>query len=323
MKVCGAVLLLALLGSPAAADDVSDLLAAISKRDIATLKARSKLPLRVSYVWFPDPKCSAFSQDHVVVEAAQLTLLVDCLVDLGLKRDTGRGSAMYEPGMRLLFDLERGVLRSLRGSNSEPLRIFVESEVFRAHVTSGLDALPKPPSDDAFVELRVCASATGGVYDIKVLDQSKHADFAAAVETAVRGWTTSPFTRGGKAMRVCAIERHAASPVEPPTPTSPPGAPINIPPQALEANRIAGKLEITPDEKTKKAILASKKNRLVGSWKLCLNNRGAISEVTVLKGTGVPAYDAKVESDMRGWRYRPWLVDGKAVPICTVVTVIY
>ena len=44
----------------------------------------------------------------------------------------------------------------------------------------------------------------------------------------------------------------------------------------------------------------------------------------MLKSTGFPAYDNKILSKMRGeWRYKPYMVNGKAVPVCTAVTFIY
>ena len=44
----------------------------------------------------------------------------------------------------------------------------------------------------------------------------------------------------------------------------------------------------------------------------------------MLKSTGFPAYDSKIQSKIRGeWRYEPYNVNGKAVPVCTAVTFIY
>jgi hypothetical protein len=46
--------------------------------------------------------------------------------------------------------------------------------------------------------------------------------------------------------------------------------------------------------------------------------------VNQLKTTGFPSYDNKIVSTIRGeWRYRPFMVNGKATPVCTAVTFIY
>jgi hypothetical protein len=42
-----------------------------------------------------------------------------------------------------------------------------------------------------------------------------------------------------------------------------------------------------------------------------------------LKGTGFANYDTIIETGMARWRYKPYQVNGKAVPVCTAVTFIY
>ena len=92
----------------------------------------------------------------------------------------------------------------------------------------------------------------------------------------------------------------------------------------LEGSRIAGEKMITPDDVTKTEINRSGKSRIIGSFKLCLTIDGAISSVNMLKSTGFPAYDNKILSTIKGsWRYKPYNVNGKAVPVCTAVTFVY
>jgi len=91
----------------------------------------------------------------------------------------------------------------------------------------------------------------------------------------------------------------------------------------LEGWRISGSRYIVPDDETKTAIQRSRKRKLVGSFKLCLTEDGRISKVELLKPTGFPAYDATLMQEMWRWRYRPYEVDGKQVPVCTRVTFIY
>ena len=51
---------------------------------------------------------------------------------------------------------------------------------------------------------------------------------------------------------------------------------------------------------------------------------GNIAVVSKMKSTGFPAYDETIMNRIRGeWRYRPFQVNGKAVPVCTAVTFIY
>jgi len=114
------------------------------------------------------------------------------------------------------------------------------------------------------------------------------------------------------------------APPPPPPPPPPPAPPQNVPPTLLEGSRVAGDKMIVPDDVTKTEIQRSGKDRIIGSFKLCLTVTGAISSITMLKSTGFPAYDNKIQRKMRSeWRYKPYMVNGKAVPVCTAVTFIY
>ncbi|HEY1547704.1 MAG TPA: hypothetical protein VGG28_07790 [Kofleriaceae bacterium] len=114
------------------------------------------------------------------------------------------------------------------------------------------------------------------------------------------------------------------APPPPPPPPPPPAPPQLVPPTALEASRIAGEKAIQPDDVTRMDISRSGKDRIVGTFKLCINAEGAIQNVTMMKSTGFGAYDSKIQGTIRSsWRYRPFNVNGKAVPVCTAVTFIY
>jgi hypothetical protein len=43
-----------------------------------------------------------------------------------------------------------------------------------------------------------------------------------------------------------------------------------------------------------------------------------------LRSSGFAAYDEKIQATIRrDWRYRPFLVNGKATPVCTAFRFIY
>jgi len=110
----------------------------------------------------------------------------------------------------------------------------------------------------------------------------------------------------------------------PPPPPPPPAPPQNVAPTALDANRIAGEKNIVPDDVTKTEISRSGKDKLVGSFKLCITAEGNINTVAQLKSTGFAAYDQKIQNTIRSeWRYRPFVVNGKPAAVCTAVTFIY
>lgn len=98
---------------------------------------------------------------------------------------------------------------------------------------------------------------------------------------------------------------------------------LNVPPTLLEGARIAGDKQVLPDDEDKLAIQASGQNRVIGSFKMCLDVAGVPVEIVRLKSTGYPRYDEKIHRAMETWRYRPYLVDGVAKVVCTAVTFVY
>jgi len=129
---------------------------------------------------------------------------------------------------------------------------------------------------------------------------------------------------GGVAGGVVGGDINGVMGAPPPPPPPPPAAPTVVPPTMLEGSRIRGDKTIVPDDVTKTEIQRSGKDKVIGSFKLCLSATGDISSVTMLKSTGFSAYDGKISSTMRAeWGYKPYMVNGKAVPVCTAVTFIY
>jgi TonB family protein len=55
---------------------------------------------------------------------------------------------------------------------------------------------------------------------------------------------------------------------------------------------------------------------------LCVSEAGAVTEA-VLQSSASPALDPVVLTAVKGWRYRPRLVDGQARPFCHAVTIAY
>jgi periplasmic protein TonB len=99
-------------------------------------------------------------------------------------------------------------------------------------------------------------------------------------------------------------------------------APKVVPQVALEAQRISGEKEIQPPNDVATQMSRAGKGT-VGVVKMCLSVAGTVEKLSVLKSTNYPAYDNKIKQKMREWRYRPFQVNGKAVPVCTSVTFIY
>lgn len=114
-------------------------------------------------------------------------------------------------------------------------------------------------------------------------------------------------------------------PVLPPEIKPPPAPPKPqlVNPTVLEQRRIAGDKRILPDDDTAQQIARGGAAQVSGTVKLCLDSAGEVRSATVVKSTTFPGYDAKLEREMRGWRYQPYQLDGVAAPVCTMVTFIY
>ena len=102
-----------------------------------------------------------------------------------------------------------------------------------------------------------------------------------------------------------------------------PASPI-VTAAALDANRLSGERKIVPDEITLGAIGRAGGDMLISSFKICVASDGNISSITQLRGTGFPAYDAKIQSTIRrDWRYRPFVVNGEPTAVCSTVRFVY
>jgi serine/threonine-protein kinase len=156
----------------------------------------------------------------------------------------------------------------------------------------------------------------------------------AVPAVSVTGPTTSPLAALGAAL----TSPPAAAPIAPPPPIAAiqqaapaarpaiaaPVVPQNVAPTLLDANRIAGDKDIVPDNGSQTEINRSGQDKVVGSYKLCVTTDGGVDSVSLLKSTGFPAYDAKIQNTIRSkWRYKPFVISGKAVPVCTAVMFVY
>jgi outer membrane biosynthesis protein TonB len=100
--------------------------------------------------------------------------------------------------------------------------------------------------------------------------------------------------------------------------------PQNIAVTVLDANRSAGSKEIAPDGATRTEISRAGVEKLTGRFKLCVTVDGSVGSVTMVKSTGFPNYDDRIQSTIRSqWRFKPFVISGKSTPVCTVVSFLY
>ena len=99
-------------------------------------------------------------------------------------------------------------------------------------------------------------------------------------------------------------------------------APKIVPQKALEAQRISGTTQIQSPNDVYMSIKRSGKPA-TAVYKMCLSSGGSVKSVKKLRSSGYAKYDSKIAGSMRRWKYKPFRVNGKAVPVCTSVTFIF
>jgi hypothetical protein len=152
---------------------------------------------------------------------------------------------------------------------------------------------------------------------------ARSADASSAGELH-RDVATMPSSSTPSSTTVAPAAAPAAAVVPPIPVAAAPAGPRLVPPSALEANRIAGDKAIMPDAATMDVIGRWGADKVVSTYKVCITAAGNIDLVTQMTSSGFPAYDDKIRNAIRGdWRYRPYLVNGKAHAVCTTFRFVY
>ncbi len=93
-------------------------------------------------------------------------------------------------------------------------------------------------------------------------------------------------------------------------------------PKLFRKQKISGE-QPKPDRPDQLAIQRAGSAKVVGTWKICVTKTGKVKSVKRRKSTGYSAYDRKLESAMRKWKYKPMKIDGRPADVCGNTTVIY
>ncbi|MBV8758920.1 MAG: hypothetical protein JO257_16655 [Deltaproteobacteria bacterium] len=98
---------------------------------------------------------------------------------------------------------------------------------------------------------------------------------------------------------------------------------VVVPPSVIRGMRISGDTQPHPSDNDKTAMARDGKDRIVASFKTCVDERGSVASVSMLKSSGYAGYDNVLSQTMFGWRYKPYEIGGQAVRACGIVTFIY
>lgn len=96
-----------------------------------------------------------------------------------------------------------------------------------------------------------------------------------------------------------------------------------IAPVVLQQLQVSGDRRILPSPATQTQMRRDGRTSSILSVKLCLSPDGAVASAAILMSSRYKAYDSAVLSAVRTWRYRPYMIGGVAVPVCSALTFRY
>lgn len=331
--------------------DVNELalhvVAAVRARDAGAVQQLLAEVVMHDPLWFPDAACAKQFGTKGTIEKGKVRALARCLAKLRPIATTRRSALStgailtFDPGIEIevVFKEERIQWLGAPRLTAQAL------EALRTGGSTQLDAAleGKLATAPASAWIEVCLDKTGAATK-RVVDVTPGGATSDIFVAAVADWSFKPFRAPICALSLVSYPASSGPATETLPPSSPPVPNVavadvlseltfdditfvgvtqqNVPPTLLERNRVAGVAKIEPDAPTKAAI-AKSKAVVTASVKLCIDTNGAPTTLLLLKSSGYPAYDRKLTTEMRGWRYKPYLVNGVATDVCTAVTFIH
>ncbi len=195
------------------------------------------------------------------------------------------------------------------------------------------------------VWLEICLDERGAITSV-THHGAPTREIGDAFVAATVGWEFRPFALGGRDVPACSFSlltypaaRAPNIEVLPPTVAIPvasehavtelgelPGAPptspdaVTVPPSTLERLRTAGTSYIDPDTDDRDAMIKAGKPSVSSRIRVCLDSRGRVSAFAIVKPSGFAGFDLKLLSAIRGWRFKPYMVNNAVRDVCTVFT---
>lgn len=90
----------------------------------------------------------------------------------------------------------------------------------------------------------------------------------------------------------------------------------------LESQRLTGNRLIAPDPDDQPSLATGQRKGSV-AVKFCVDGSGHVSTVKVLKNSASSRYADKVVREIKTWTFRPVVVEGQTVDVCTIMVLLY
>jgi hypothetical protein len=298
-------------------------------------------------MWWNHPDCVREFPVSSTIRPDRFSAFARCLAGLQLQPSTRLDSLPdvtvfhYEPG----FEIEARIVEDGSGPRlawigyvgrsgpSDPLPTITPDALERLRLagdrngpldprTPGLEPLTRPSE---FTWFKICLNADGAGMGLEPRQTTSPA-VMRMFEAATTSWRFKPFVANGQAQPVCSMirMRYPDAPLEDrevlPMPTSE-GRPLMVASGALKL--LVGEKMVVPDDRGKMKVQQSGVGRLVGVFRLCTDDTGKVVDLLPLRSTGLASYDQRILAATSKYVYAPVLDQGRAIPVCTIITFIY
>jgi len=98
---------------------------------------------------------------------------------------------------------------------------------------------------------------------------------------------------------------------------------VMVPPTVLMGLRIAGDTQMQPSGATRSEIQYSGHDKVSATFQVCLDSEGNVASSRQIKSSGYAEYDATLKAGIATWRYKPYMIGGRGIPACGIVSFVY
>jgi hypothetical protein len=99
--------------------------------------------------------------------------------------------------------------------------------------------------------------------------------------------------------------------------------PVQIDPSQLKAQQIAGDTDVPASADTKACMGRYHLDVLKGTVRLCVDTGGAVTALMMTRPSDCEAYNQQLTDAVRGWRFRPYMVDNRPAAVCSAIEFVY
>ena len=326
---------------------------AVQQHDATKIAGMLGPDLKYGGLLFSDPSCTTQFPAARTLPADTHAAFAACLAQLPLAASTRKDAfpnvavLEYAPGIEIEvefgFTADRAWIEWIGYSGRQDLH-----DALPTITATALDALRTGPREtisatdvatydhlldgihghELHVWLKVCADADGNVTSVHAREATTLEVIEPFVAMAKTWKLTGPFKVGDTPIPVCALERlsypdKSATTEVLPQPLDDSGE-VRVSPVAFEAHRTDGYINIVPSDDDKIILQKNGSPKIVGSFKICMDETGAVASVKMLRSTRLRGYDDKITRTIqRTWKYSPFLLNGQPKKVCTAVTFIY